>query len=111
MSRHATAQVDWVFHALGDATRRAIVERVSQGPISASKLAKPLEITLAAVVQHLQVLEKSGLVRTEKVGRVRTCRIEPAGLSAAEKWLSERRTIWQKRFDRLGTLLAEPEEN
>jgi DNA-binding transcriptional ArsR family regulator len=111
MSRQATAQVDRVFHALGDATRRAIVERVSQGPISVSKLAKPMEITLAAVVQHLQVLEKSGLVRTEKVGRVRTCRIEPAGLSAAEKWLNERRTIWQRRFDRLGALLAEPEEN
>lgn len=111
MSRHSGAEIDRVFHALGDATRRAIVERVSQGPISVSKLAKPLDITLAAVVQHLQVLEKSGLVRTEKIGRVRTCRIEPAGLSAAEKWLNERRTIWQKRFDRLGALLAEPEEN
>jgi len=111
MSRPSVAQVDRVFHALGDATRRAIVERVSQGPVSVSKLAKPLDITLAAVVQHLQILEKSGLVRTEKIGRVRTCRIEPAGLSAAEKWLNERRTIWQKRFDRLGALLAEPEEN
>ena len=111
MSRHAGAEIDRVFHALGDATRRAIVERVSEGPISVSKLAKPLDITLAAVVQHLHVLEKSGLVRTEKIGRVRTCRIEPAGLSAAEKWLNERRTIWQKRFDRLGALLAEPEEN
>jgi len=111
MSKNSASQIDRVFHALGDATRRAIVERVSAGPISVSKLAKPLDITLAAVVQHLQVLESSGLVRTEKIGRVRTCRIEPAGLSAAEKWLNERRTIWQKRFDRLGALLAEPEEN
>jgi DNA-binding transcriptional ArsR family regulator len=111
MSRHSAAEIDRVFHALGDATRRAIVERVSQGPVSVSKLAKPLDITLAAVVQHLQVLEQSRLVRTEKVGRVRTCRIEAAGLSVAEKWLSERRTVWQKRFDRLGALLAEPEEN
>jgi DNA-binding transcriptional ArsR family regulator len=111
MSRHSAAEIDRVFHALGDATRRAIVERVSQGPVSVSKLAKPLNITLAAVVQHLQVLEKSGLVHTEKVGRVRTCRIEAAGLSVAEKWLNERRTLWQKRFDRLGALLAEPEEN
>ena len=111
MSKNSAAQIDRLFHALGDATRRAIVERVSAGPISVSKLAKPLDITLAAVVQHLQVLERSGLVRTEKIGRVRTCRIEPAGLSAAEKWLNERRTIWQKRFDRLGALLAEPEKN
>jgi DNA-binding transcriptional ArsR family regulator len=110
-SKQVGSQVDRVFHALGDATRRAIVERVSQGPVSVSKLAKPLDITLAAVVQHLKVLEKSGLVRTEKVGRVRTCRIEPAGFSAAEKWLNERRTTWQKRFDKLGALLAEPEEN
>jgi DNA-binding transcriptional ArsR family regulator len=111
MSKHSAAQIDVLFHALGDATRRAIVERVSQGPISVSKLAKPLDITLAAVVQHLQILEKSGLVRTEKIGRVRTCQIEAAGLSAAEKWLNERRTVWQKRFDRLGALLAEREEN
>src|SRR5476651_492701 len=72
--------IDRVFHALGDPTRRAILEKLSQGPISVSRLAEPLDITLAAVVQHLQVLEESGLVQTEKVGRVRTCRIEPAGL-------------------------------
>ena len=101
------ADIDRVFHALGDPTRRAIVERLSQGPIAASRLAKPLEITLAAVVQHLQVLEKSGLVRTEKVGRVRTCRIETKGLTLAERWISERRSLWERRFDRLGTLLAE----
>jgi DNA-binding transcriptional ArsR family regulator len=103
------ATIDRVFHALGDPTRRAIVEKLSEGPISVSRLAKPLEITLAAVVQHLQILEKSGLVHTEKVGRVRTCRIEPKGLSVAEQWIEDRRSLWQKRLDRLGDLLAEPD--
>ncbi len=102
--------IDRVFHALGDPTRRAIVERLSEGAMSASRLAAPLDITVAAVVQHLQILEKSGLVRTTKVGRVRTCRIEPAGLSVAERWISERRSMWERRFDRLGDLLAEPDE-
>jgi DNA-binding transcriptional ArsR family regulator len=99
--------IDRVFHALGDPTRRAIVERLSEGPVAASHLAPPLKITVAAVVQHLQILEKSGLVRTTKMGRVRTCRIETAGLSAAERWIEERRSMWEKRFDRLGDLLAE----
>jgi DNA-binding transcriptional ArsR family regulator len=97
--------VDQVFHALGDATRRAILERLSKGPISVSQLAEPLDMTLAAVVQHLQILEESGLVRTEKAGRVRICQIEPAGLSVAEKWIADRRTLWQRRLDRLGELL------
>jgi DNA-binding transcriptional ArsR family regulator len=104
------AHVDRVFHALGDPTRRAIVEKLSAGPISVSRLAKPLAITLAAVVQHLQVLEKSGLVRTKKIGRVRTCSIEPHGLTVAERWIEDRRSLWEKRFDRLGDLLAEPDE-
>lgn len=102
---------DRVFHALGDPTRRAIVERLSRGPISVSQLAGPLAITLAAVVQHLQVLEASGLVRTEKVGRVRTCRIEPAGLTVVERWISERRSQWERRLDRLGDLLREPDSS
>src|SRR5678816_562643 len=80
--------LDRIFHALGDPTRRAIVERLSRGPASVSYLAMPLGITLAAVVQHLQILEASGLVTTEKLGRVRTCSIEPAGLSLAEKWIN-----------------------
>jgi DNA-binding transcriptional ArsR family regulator len=104
------ASVNRVFHALGDPTRRAIVEKLSEGPISVSRLAVPLDMTLAAVIQHLQVLEKSGLVHTEKVGRVRTCRIEPSGLSVAEQWIEDRRSLWEKRFDRLGELLAEPDE-
>jgi len=102
--------VDRVFHALGDSSRRAIVEKLSKGPLSVSRLAGPLNITLAAVVQHLQVLEESGLVQTEKVGRVRTCRIEPAGLSVAEQWIGDRRSTWERRFNRLGDLLAEPDQ-
>ncbi len=103
--------VDRIFHALGDPSRRAIVEKLSHGPISVSRLAAPLAITLAAVVQHLQLLEACGLVQTEKIGRVRTCRIAPAGLSVAEKWIGECRSMWERRLDRLGDLLAEPDEN
>jgi DNA-binding transcriptional ArsR family regulator len=99
--------IDRVFHALGDPSRRAIMEKLSRGPISVSRLAEPLSITLAAVVQHLQVLEESGLVQTEKIGRVRTCRIEPAGLSAAAQWIDDRRSMWERGLDRLGDLLAE----
>jgi len=94
---------------LGDPTRRAILEKLSEGPVSVSTLAKPLDVTLAAVVQHLQVLERSGLVHTEKAGRVRTCRMEPKGLSVIEQWVRDRRTLWERRLDRLGRLLAEPE--
>jgi DNA-binding transcriptional ArsR family regulator len=103
--------VDRVFHALGDPTRRAIVEKLSEGPVSASRLAAPLDITLTAVVQHLRVLEESGLVRTEKVGRVRTCSIATAGLSALERWIRDRRSMWERRLDRLGDLLAEPDDH
>jgi len=110
MHRHKP-NIDRVFHALGDPSRRAIVEKLSEGPISVSRLAEPLAITLAAVVQHLQVLEESGLVRTEKVGRVRTCSIEPAGLSVAERWIDDRRSMWERRLDRLGDLLAEPDDS
>lgn len=106
-SRRPKIDIDRIFHALGDATRRAIVDRLSAGPVSVSTLAEPLDISLAAVVQHLQVLEDSGLVRTQKVGRVRTCSVEPAALSAAEQWIRERRSMWEQRFDRLGKLLDE----
>jgi DNA-binding transcriptional ArsR family regulator len=102
-------QVDRVFHALGDPTRRAMIEKLSEGPVSVSRLAKPLDITIAAVVQQVQVLEKSGLVRTEKVGRVRTCRVESKGLKVVERWVADRRSLWEARFDRLGKLLAEPD--
>ena len=84
------------------------MERLSEGPISVSRLAEPLKITLAAVVQHLQILEESGLVRTEKIGRVRTCSLEPGGLSVAQQWIRDRRSMWERGLDRLGELLAEP---
>jgi DNA-binding transcriptional ArsR family regulator len=98
-----------VFHALGDPTRRAMVEHISRGPVSVSALAAPLKISLAAVVQHLQILEESGLVKSEKMGRVRTCKIRPAGLSAAENWIASLRTTWERRLDKLGELLDEPQ--
>jgi DNA-binding transcriptional ArsR family regulator len=100
-------ELDRVFQALADPTRRALVDRLTRGPASVSELAEPLPITLAAVVQHLQVLEGCGLVRTEKVGRVRTCQIDPAGLRAAEDWLRERRTGWERKLDRLADVLEE----
>lgn len=101
------SDIDRVFHALGDPTRRAMLEKLTEGPVSVSRLAEPFGMTLAAVVQHLQVLEKSGLVRTEKVGRVRTCSLATAGFTVATAWISARRTVWDKRLDRLGDLLAE----
>ena len=101
---------DLVFRALADPTRRSLVERLSRGPASVSELAQPLAMSLPAVVQHLQVLEASGLVHSQKVGRVRTCRLEPAALRTAEQWIAERRTSWERRLDRLGDYLAEHAE-
>jgi DNA-binding transcriptional ArsR family regulator len=99
--------IDRLFHALGDATRRTILDRLSARPMSVSHLAEPLGITLTAVAQHLQVLEEVRLVHTEKLGRVRTCRIEPAGFDALEEWVRAHRTIWERKLDRLGEFLAE----
>ncbi len=99
--------VDSVFQALGDPTRRALLERLGDGPLSVSQLAAPLAVSLAAVVQHLQVLEASDLIRTEKVGRVRTCAIAPGGLNIAEQWLQDRRTLTGRRLDRLGAFIAQ----
>lgn len=96
-----------MFQALADPTRRAMVERMTRGPASVSDLARPFAMTLAAVMQHLKVLEESGLVRTQKEGRVRTCRIDPVALRTAEDWIAERRTTWERRLDRLGALLDE----
>ncbi|MBS0333010.1 MAG: winged helix-turn-helix transcriptional regulator [Proteobacteria bacterium] len=94
--------LDATFQALADPTRRAMVERLTRGPASVSELARPFEMSLPAVVQHLAVLEACGLVASEKIGRVRTCRIEPATLSLAEQWFNQRRAEWASRFDRLG---------
>lgn len=101
--------IDRVFHALGDRTRRAMLDRLSRGPVSVSQLAGPLGITLTAVGQHLTILEECGLAVTEKVGRVRTCRIASAGLDALEKWVREHRTEWEQRMDRLRELLEDKE--
>ena len=99
--------LDLMFQALADPARRGMVERLCRGPASVSELAAPLPMSLPAVVQHLKVLESSGLVRSEKTGRVRTCSIDLAALDQAERWLSERRSTWERRLDRLGGYLAE----
>jgi len=100
-------ELDLTYQALGDATRRAIVERLTQGPATVSELAKPLPMSLPAVMLHLKVLEESGLVTSQKLGRVRTCRVDPQMLSRAERWITERRQMWERNLDRLGEFLGE----
>jgi DNA-binding transcriptional ArsR family regulator len=102
--------IDRVFQALGDPTRRAILDRLALGPQSVSKLAEPLGVTITAIGQHLQVLEETGFVRTQKAGRVRSCRLESAGFRAVEQWAAEHRTTWERRLDVLGGLLAEDDD-
>jgi DNA-binding transcriptional ArsR family regulator len=97
--------LDLAFQALADGTRRAMLARLAKGPSSVKELAQPLQMSLPAVMQHLAVLENAGLVRSDKVGRVRTCRIEPVGLSLAEQWINQRRAEWEQHFDRLGEYL------
>lgn len=103
--------IDRLFHALGDPTRRAILNALSRAPTSVTRLAEPLGITVTAVAQHLQILEDSGLVRTEKLGRVRTCSIDPAGFNRLEQWIREHRSQWELRLDRLAELLEEEDES
>ena len=98
--------LDRVFQALADPTRRSMLDRLSGGPATVSELGKPLGMSLSAVVQHVQVLESCGLVRTRKVGRSRTCSIDPAVLRSAEQWMADRRTLWERKLDRLGEYLA-----
>ena len=100
-----SAPLDRAFQALADPTRRAMVERLTHGPASVSELKRPLEMSLPAVMQHLAVLETSGLVISEKAGRVRTCRINPPALAEAERWIAERRLEWERRLDRFGEYL------
>jgi DNA-binding transcriptional ArsR family regulator len=109
LNQTTTPSLDMMFQALADPTRRMMVDRLSRGPASVSELAKPFDMSLPAVVQHLQVLEQSGLVRSEKVGRVRTCTIDPGAMSLAEKWINDRRIQWERRLDRLGEFLAATE--
>jgi DNA-binding transcriptional ArsR family regulator len=99
--------LDQVFKALADPSRRLMIERLVRGPASVGELAEPLEMSLPAVLQHLQVLQDCGLVRTEKVGRTRTCQLAPEELRSAENWLHQQRTAWEARLDRLGDLLGD----
>jgi DNA-binding transcriptional ArsR family regulator len=99
--------LDLMFHALADPSRRLMLERLTTGPATVSDLARPFAMSLPAVVQHLKVLEASGLVGSQKVGRVRTCHVETGALRTAEQWISERRTTWERRLDRLGHILEE----
>jgi DNA-binding transcriptional ArsR family regulator len=105
--RDSPIDIDHLFHALGDPTRRAIVDALVEKPASVSKLAGPLGITLTAVMQHLEILEQAGLVHTEKLGRVRVCRLVPGGFDALEQWIREHRTPWEHKLDRLGEVLGE----
>ncbi len=100
-------RLDPLFQAFADTTRRAMVDRLSKGPASVSELAEPLAMSLSAVVQHLQVLEAGGLVSSQKVGRVRTCRLEPLAMGTAETWIADRLCAWEQRLDRLAEFLAE----
>ena len=103
--------MDQVLKALADGTRRELVERLVAGPASVGELAAPLDMSLPAVMQHLQVLEAAGLVRSEKVGRVRTCHLEPTGLRMAEDWLGHQRTDWERHLDALGDLLENGDQS
>jgi DNA-binding transcriptional ArsR family regulator len=105
------APLDLVFQALADPTRRGMVERLAQGPASVSELARPLSMSLPAVVQHLAVLEAAGLVASRKAGRVRTCEIQPLALSQAEQWINTRRIGWERRLDRLGDYLVQTDDD
>ncbi len=99
--------LDRAFQALSDPSRRQMIDRLARGPASVSELARPLRMTLAAVVQHVQVLEASGLVASRKTGRVRECSVNESGLRSVEQWLTDRRTVWERRLDRLGAVLDE----
>ncbi|MGE5567008.1 MAG: ArsR/SmtB family transcription factor [Parcubacteria group bacterium] len=102
--------LDRMFHALADPGRRAMLERLSRGPASVSQLAEPLDMSMSAVVQHLAVLEESGLVTSQKVGRVRTCQMQPGALSKAEEWINRQRQEWERRLDRLAEYLEETKD-
>ncbi|WP_420136421.1 ArsR/SmtB family transcription factor [Sphingomonas sp.] len=106
--KRAKADIDLIFHALADPTRRRMIEALTDRPYALSALAEPFGMTLTAVSQHLRILEQAGLVRSEKLGRVRSCRIEAAGLAVLQAWVSDRRSLWERRLDRLGDILDEP---
>jgi len=107
MLQYESQPLDKAFHALADPGRRAMIERLSIGPASVSELAKPLPMTLSAVVQHLKVLEEAGLVKSDKVGRVRTCTLQTAAMAQAERWITERKRFWEQQYDQLEAYLAQ----
>jgi DNA-binding transcriptional ArsR family regulator len=110
LNQSPAADLDLMFAALADGSRRAMVERLSRGPATVKELAEPLPMSLPAVLQHLRVLETSGLVSSAKAGRVRTCRLEPVAMQAAEQWIADRRAGWAVRLDRLDEFLTDTEE-
>jgi DNA-binding transcriptional ArsR family regulator len=105
------ANLDLMFQALADPSRRTMVDRLSRGPATVSQLAEPLAMSLPAVVQHLQVLEAAGLVKTQKIGRVRSCTLDTSAMSQAERWINDRRTLWERRLDRLGDFLKQTRDD
>ncbi len=107
MLQYESLPLDLAFHALSDPGRRAMVERLSQGPASVSDLARPLPMTLSAVVQHLKILEDAGLVKSRKVGRVRTCALDIAAMTRLEAWIAERKGFWEQQYDQLDAYLAQ----
>jgi DNA-binding transcriptional ArsR family regulator len=109
MLQYQSPPLDLAFQALSDPGRRAMVERLSLGPASVSELAAPLPMTLSAVVQHLKILEEAGLVKSEKVGRVRTCRLEIRAMTTVERWIAERKRFWEQQYDQLEAYLAATE--
>jgi len=111
MPNQQQLQLDRVFHALGDPTRRAVVRRLGQGPASVGELAKPHKMALPSFMQHLAALEQCGLVRSRKVGRVRTYQLVPKSLKAAEKWMVEQRALWERRLDQLDDYLMQMKES
>lgn len=112
MLQYQPEPLDLAFQALSDPGRRAMIERLTFGPASVSELAKPLPMTLSAVVQHLQVLETAGLVKSEKLGRVRTCTLQIEAMTRVEGWVVERKRFWEQQYDQLEAYLARtaPEE-
>jgi DNA-binding transcriptional ArsR family regulator len=103
-------KLDLIFQALADPSRRSMLERLSRGPASVSQLAEPFAMSLPAVVQHIQVLEASGLVKTQKIGRVRSCTLDASAMSQAERWINDRRIQWERRLDRLGDFLEQTKD-
>lgn len=103
-------ELDYVFQALADPTRRRVIERLASGPASTSELAKPFAMALPSFTQHLGVLERAGLVRSAKAGRVRTYQLAPAALVVADDWLADQRRLWERRLDQLDQFLTTMKE-